>query len=1328
MKTLTVILLWVFLFTGTFGWAKEARLFSTAIENKSFSSYPVDNNKLAPESRLNSEDFKYSLTVTAICKHVEHDGNLDDKSYLNDVLARLDAEKNSNITVLPYEIVIEIPNEELAVRYFDPTKTNVITPYSDISKLQTKIIAPRLHRQIIHRITALPAYSSSNEPVMRRAPFKRTVKVALCWMSKIRDESKVDEPLAVSTLSGVLKKQFKNSVEISTIHHVIENGTEGIIARLRKEKPDIVGLSLFFNTLDDLAKIMDYLKSLPSRERPLIILGNVLATYNADLLLTKYPEVIVCKGEGEEAIKQTVRYFKGEVSLPDVPNIAYMHNGQITVNSSMKTNLVNAGVPQRDVLSYTIDSGGAVFMETSRECPFNCAICARKPFLGKGGWRGRAIDDVINDLVVVCDHGGRFVNFVDEDLFAGGVERVVELADRIIALKKSGRIPADLTFGTSASTRLVYKAGDSEENNNKRVEAFKKLKEAGLSVLFIGIESGSPSQLKRYGKAATVFENKKALEIIEGLGIHNVPGFIMFDPLVTLQELRESIAFLRETGMDKRITYPIKSYIPLRGASYTSQLIEKGLVDPNEYDPNALSYEYVYENSQVVQVLSSIKDWEESQQMFFWVLKIIFRSSKFGETSDKERGILKKIMAEQTVILLDYLEDMVRCETEYQMNTVAGKYSERLVKDILGALSYIKSGDITIDAKHLERIAYRSIAREMIRTYFAEKHFLVEDIKNKIANLFNTELEIEKLNEALKSFQNEGRIEFLNGSYHVTDVFWEYKEIPEVDLPRPSKDEFHIANSSINPKPKVAFFDLDGTLIDTMPNAEIAFGKIYHYIIDATSEEPFGEALDRGKTYLYSGSWKTLTEHIAFIISMSFKNGHSEEDLQKVADMLVQRLNIDSIDKTHGNLVAKFSMIYEAILMKEFEAKPPKLFRGVRQLLNELQRAGIKMYIGTGTPQGVADYLVKKLNIHGYFNAVYGVNSTSSPFPQGKMDMLKTVKENNNITENNQIIIFGDSDGDMSISNIDAGNKCIAVGLSHGNEQSTQKLVSSGADFIMYNLKNWKFYWKKLGFPKLSKEMTGYNPERAPPTEPFKSFISDNKNTIKDTLTLNHFNTLIRIPIEAIESIGVDNIKDFLATFQESHNGYIELYYISGVGGASENIYQKYGLQKKSLPKDFKRTRENTVTLFPALKGEEVSQSSIVSKLGNISMTPDNTILSPIGLQHDPAGLIRATILGLKMMDIARQIKEKGIAITHDQAFKDKIQIEILEQLKNVCDVADLKNFNLTPDDIIALATGNINNIIIALKKLIKLLPITPIDANELRQIYEHVKEVIAAA
>lgn len=254
-------------------------------------------------------------------------------------------------------------------------------------------------------------------------------------------------------------------------------------------------------------------------------------------------------------------------------------------------------------------------------------------------------------------------------------------------------------------------------------------------------------------------------------------------------------------------------------------------------------------------------------------------------------------------------------------------------------------------------------------------------------------------------------------------------------------------------------------------------------------------------------------------------------------------------------------------------------------------------------------------------------------------------------------------------------------------------------------------------------------PEKVPSSHNnVMNYLDINSPVLRSILGEEKQDVLLRIPFEAVEAIGIENINNFLATFQGAPNGYVELYYMSGIGGASDSIYQKYGLQKKPLPKDFRRTRENTITLFPALKGEEINQSTIVSRLGSIDMTPDNTILSPIGLQRDPAGLIRASILGLKMMDIARQVKEKGIDITKDQAFKDKIQLEILEQLKNVCYADDLKNFNLTSDDIIALATGTINNIIIALKKLIKLLPITPINAEELRQIYEHAKAVITAA
>jgi len=68
-----------------------------------------------------------------------------------------------------------------------------------------------------------------------------------------------------------------------------------------------------------------------------------------------------------------------------------------------------------------------------------------------------------------------------------------------------------------------------------------------------------------------------------------------------------------------------------------------------------------------------------------------------------------------------------------------------------------------------------------------------------------------------------------------------------------------------------------------------------------------------------------------------------------------------------------------------------------------------------------------------------------------------------------------------------------------------------------------------------------------------------------------------------------------------------------------------------------------------------------------------------------------------------------------------------LEDLKMICKIDDMRG--LTADDIIYLAiSDDINKIMEALKKLIRLLPIMPIDAEELRQIYEHAKQALTAA
>ena len=275
---------------------------------------------------------------------------------------------------------------------------------------------------------------------------------------------------------------------------------------------------------------------------------------------------------------------------------------------------------------------------------------------------------------------------------------------------------------------------------------------------------------------------------------------------------------------------------------------------------------------------------------------------------------------------------------------------------------------------------------------------------------------------------------------------------------------------------------------------------------------------------------------------------------------------------------------------------------------------------------------------------------------------------------------------------------------------------------------------------RLSEKAIYYdNPENKPVVEfislsvgktPLEEFIQSNTYIIKTLLKDSNKNIMLRVPVEVIEMMDENNIKDFLESFQaEGSNGYIRLFYMSGDGKVSDDVYKKYELEKKPLPEDLKKsTKENTITLFSVLKGEidsdEIGSKRDIDRLLKERLGPvshKNTQVIPIGLQNDPTGLIRGSILGLRMIYIARQQKELDKI---DKVFAQ----ETLDQYRELCEVQGIEGFNLTHQDIIDLAIGGINELIRALKKVINLLPIVPIDSEVLREEYKHVREVILSA
>lgn len=515
----------------------------------------------------------------------------------------------------------------------------------------------------------------------------KKIKFLLIDIGYICEE--LNEPLGIEVLGNYL---CTHSPEADTKIYSANIETLDYYTLLRRENPDVIGISTHINTWDRLRKLYNICCEFYAeyQKDPIFLIGGILGTYEYERILVEFQNAICIIGEGEEALSrllnmmidmQKLNYLNliTKIRNDSCPNLAYLHMKSINITErSCLPHLSTIGENvEHQYLDMVIQKRGIVRMEASRGCPWNaCSFCVLQwKYAGKG-WRPYSINKVIREMIQLSSKGAKTIYFTDEEFIAGSYSRLEEMVNRISEAKKSGLLDNDLEFIASTSVQALRGEYGIEKDIIENLLI--NMRHIGFRSFFLGLESGSNSQLKRFKKGASVAESEEVLNLLKRCGIEVDIGYILFDPMVSLAELKESLEFLRRNSLNEHISRFAKR---LRLVPHTPFCSYCGIIFEN-HDFNFVEMKYKFSDKSVQRVYDLYSSWENEHLKLTHTLQAEIREARSSKERNEKIAALEEIR-KQEFIVLDCLVDIaIEKPTDLDNTSIlAGLLSRGSMKD-----------------------------------------------------------------------------------------------------------------------------------------------------------------------------------------------------------------------------------------------------------------------------------------------------------------------------------------------------------------------------------------------------------------------------------------------------------------------------------------------------------------------------------------------------------------------------------------------------------------------------------------------------------------------
>ena len=320
------------------------------------------------------------------------------------------------------------------------------------------------------------------------------------------------EPLSLEIVAGGING--RHNVRILDLASVDDAGAE-FTRVLSLFRPDVIGFTSYSNQARNAKSLAERAKNL--LPNVLTMVGGCHATMVPEDF--KLPDVIdlVVRGEGGSVMPRLLRHLEAGQDLPEdasfLPTASRAFDELAQQPPPALPPFEDVPTARRDLVNrseyFCVWHGEnyeylpelfprTAALRTSVGCPNHCRFCV-VPHLANGRYCQRTPEDAVDAIIRVPeDH----IYFLDDEMFINA-RRCHQIADLLI----------------ERGVEKKYISWARADTICRHPDLFARWKEAGLSLLYVGLESMQPEHLEAYEKGIAPDVNRRAVNILRELGI-----------------------------------------------------------------------------------------------------------------------------------------------------------------------------------------------------------------------------------------------------------------------------------------------------------------------------------------------------------------------------------------------------------------------------------------------------------------------------------------------------------------------------------------------------------------------------------------------------------------------------------------------------------------------------------------------------------------------------------------------------------------------------------------------------------------------------------------